>query len=184
MRATVNNRAKELLLLISLTTMLIAVFGCGVSAKQRPKQVDPFYEGTGDLDSIRIPLLKPYEAVNAKGSSLGWYIDLYGQGKEAYFQIQHIEKMAVEKGMIMAFAPENRQSASWLPAWYWIVIVPDQNVETGFENEEDFKKYVQEYGINEPSWIEPTEAFQEFEKTGCMDWIPNCALQDEIGNTP
>ncbi|MBI3242752.1 MAG: hypothetical protein HYZ49_10715 [Chloroflexi bacterium] len=184
MHAKGNNRAKKLLLMIPLTTLLIAVLGCGGSTMQKPRQVDPFYEGTGDLDSIRIPLLKPYEAINAKGNSLGWYMDLYGQGKEVYFQIQHIEKIAVEKGVIMAFASENRQSASWLPAWYWIVIIPDQNIEIGFENEEDFKKYIQEYGIVEPLWTDPTEVFQEFEKTGCADWIPNCIVQGDERNTP
>jgi hypothetical protein len=57
---------------------------------------------------------------------------------------------------------------------YWFVIIPQEKLEVGFDNEADFLKYIREYGIEEPTWEDPESIFQRFKDTGCLEWIPDC----------
>jgi hypothetical protein len=142
---------------------------------------DPFYRSIGDYDFNRLPLIEPYDAITLTGASKksAWQIDLHpstASTKTYYSEISDVRKLSVNKGVIMAYTPYFKQylKDQGLKNLYWFVIVPSKKVEIGFDNETDFHKYIQSIGIEEPVWIEPDPAFRQFEKTGCLDWIPDC----------
>jgi len=44
----------------------------------------------------------------------------------------------------------------------------------GFDNEEDFLAYIQQYSIQQPSWRTPDDILKEYDETWCLGWIPAC----------
>ena len=58
--------------------------------------------------------------------------------------------------------------------WYWFALIPDQNLELGFDTEADLLTYVHKYGIKNPAWRTPDDILKEYDQTWCLDWIPAC----------
>jgi hypothetical protein len=139
---------------------------------------DPFYSSVGDWDVVRFPLMKPYEVVSVDGNK--WGVDLHAlksaKGIYWYLDIREVQKIAVTNGVILAYTQYKPDANEMLDqkVLYWFVIIPDEKIETGFDIEDDFLKYIQEYGINEPVWEDPNTLFQRFQETGCLEWIPGC----------
>jgi hypothetical protein len=142
-------------------------------------QQDPFYKDDGWWDHLRFPLIKPYYAILIK-DEYGWSIPLEGSPSDRdfyyYIQINDVQKIAVENGVIMFYTPtiQKVDESVGQKALFWFVVIPDQNAEMGFDQEEDFLTYIQQLGIQDPSWQEPDDILQEYEKTRCLDWIPGC----------
>lgn len=146
----------------------------------------PFYKKIGDSDARFLPLVDPYKAVKPFGESgdvYGWYIDVISNERERkmsiYTQISRVEKVAVDNGIIMAYSSEivdlsEQEKGAGLKALHWFVIIPSQQIETGFESEKEFLIYVHALGIKNPIWLGTDEAFQKFKNTGCLDWISDC----------
>ena len=158
--------------IFALLILLISTLSCRGLSQKKHRQSDPFYEDSGEGKFLVVPLIKPYRVVTDEGTSVGWQMDLLENPPVT--RIRSIEKIAVHHDAIMIFAPTNPQIFPTDPMWHWIVIVPDQKIEVGFASEEDFLKYIREFGINEPKWVNPLDAFKQFEKTGCLEWIPDC----------
>jgi len=138
---------------------------------------DPFYSSSGDWDSIRFPLIKPYEVVNI---GYGWSIQLHISplAKEInwYISLNDVEKISVKNSVIMIYTPYKKDVIEEMgeKVLNWFVIIPDKEIETGFDNEDDFLRYIQEYGVNEVAWESPDTLYQRFLHTGCLEWIPGC----------
>jgi hypothetical protein len=135
---------------------------------------DPFYVGAGESAFTRIPLIKPYEAIDM-GKNDWWVISLLYDHKGndllgKYSNIGDVTKIAVENGQIMGFTPQSDNNR----LVNWFVLIPDKKIELGFADKADFLKYIQSYGLKEPNWITLDEAYQQFKSTGCLDWIPDC----------
>jgi hypothetical protein len=58
--------------------------------------------------------------------------------------------------------------------YHWFVLIPDKKIAEGFHTEEEFRQYIQMLGIQDPDWLTPDDAYEEFRLTGCLDWIPDC----------
>ena len=156
-----------------LIVLLIAMLSCRSSSPKRVRHSDPFYNDTGEGKFLVVPLIKPYRVAVDEGGDVGWFVRLY-EATLIYFDIRGVEQVAVEKGIIMIFAPTNPQILPSDPIWHWVVIIPDQKNEVGFDNENAFLDYIRAYGIESPNWVDPMEAFKQFESTGCLKWIPDC----------
>jgi len=163
---------------ISLAYICIGLFvlmaGCN---NRRYYSADPFYSSTGEWDSIRIPLIKPYEAVSIQGSD-SWYINLLELQKTGilYISVPDIQKIAVMNDVILAYTsyePDHSENMGDR-VLYWFVIIPSMKIETGFNNEGNFLKYIQEHGIYDIIWESPDSIYQRFGKSGCLEWIPGC----------
>lgn len=160
-------------MIVLLTFQLMS---CGLLPSQRQ---DPFYTNTGGWDEERIPLLKPYSMVYL-GKEYAWQMPLEANPptKSTYYysEIHDIREIAIENGVIMIYTPflEPVDTEVGNKVLHWFAIVPAKNVEEGFYNESEFLAYVSAYGIHDPPWLDPNVAFQQFDKTGCLDWIPNC----------
>jgi hypothetical protein len=139
---------------------------------------DPFYTGTSEYDDKfkRVPLIKPYEAISSEGGDW-WNISLQNNHMfnstdplSYYDNISDVTKIAVEKGLIMGFTPLSGKNS----VVNWFVLIPDKKIEMGFANKGDFLKYIQIYGLQEPNWATIDEFYQQFIRTDCLDWIPDC----------
>lgn len=168
-----ENDTMKYTLIFILPILLIAILSCKSSSPKKVKHSDSFYNDSGEGRFLVVPLIKPYRVVIDEGAGIGWQMD-FQEKYHASVGILSIEKIAVEKGVIMIFAPTTPEISLSNSSWDWIVIIPDQKIEEGFEYEKNFLNYIRQYGIEEPNWVEPLEAFQQFEKSGCLSWIPNC----------
>lgn len=143
-----------------------------------PTQPIDFYSDIGDpkRDSFRIPLIKPYELTGTSYPG-SWGIKLYYHDTKPYTDPMHsflginsVAKFTVENGVIVAMTDKKLGNERL----QWFVIIPDKQVEVGFNNEAEFKKYIQTYNITEPSWFTTKEAYKQLKDTGCLPWIPGC----------
>jgi hypothetical protein len=165
---------KKLSILCVYIGLFLLVSACSIV---RLPGNDPFYSSSGDWDSIRVPLIKPYEAISI-GS--GWNIQLHISpfDKEIYWYINlsKVEKIAVENNVIMVYTRHKQDvvEEAGQKVLYWFVIIPAEKIETGFDNEDDFLRYVREFNINNVSWESPDDLHQMFLHSGCLEWIPGC----------
>lgn len=150
------------------------------------QHADRFYN-VGDAFSIpRIPLIKPTEA-EYRASFTHWRIFIdYGifvsvptrQDNFFYvYDIEELEKFAVENGVIMAYSEYvDKDADAYIQDnyYHWFVLIPDQEIAEGFHTEDEFRQYIQTLGIQDPDWQTPDEAYEQFKKTGCLAWIPDC----------
>ena len=145
----------------------------------RSFQEDPFYTNGSEWDHLQFPLIKPYYAIYISDDT-GWGIPLMADPPSKalyyYYQLHKVEKIAVEKNVIMVYTPykEGFDESKGHKILYWFVFVPDRNIEMGFDNETDFLNYVHQYNIQQPVWQKPDMLSQKFDRTGCLDWIPDC----------
>jgi hypothetical protein len=83
----------------------------------------------------------------------------------------------VKNGVIMAYSPYvDKQADAYIQNnfYHWFVIVPSKNITGGFHTEAEFDQYIQTLGVQTPDWQTPDQAFDKYEQTGCLDWIPHC----------
>ena len=154
----------------------------------RPVQhADPFYNVNDAFSWSRIPLIKPIEATYLD-SSYPWRVFLppYGpwvsvpnrQDIFIYsYDIEELEKFAVENGVIMAYsAYVDKEADAYIQDnyYHWFVIIPEQEIAEGFHTEDEFREYIQTLGVQDPDWQTPEEAYKQFKRTGCLDWFPDC----------
>jgi hypothetical protein len=157
--------------------ILLLIIACSTTSTRHYSD-DPFYSSVGDWDSTRFPLIKPYEAASPDGNI--WGVSLHtlpsAKGIYWYHDIREPQKIAVVNGVILVYTQYKPDEDEMMgqKALYWFVIIPAKKIETGFDNEDDFLKYIQGYGVKEPAWETPDVIFQRFQETGCLDWIPDC----------
>lgn len=158
--------------------------GGGVPDLQTHEDEDFFYEDTGGWDAMRLPLIYPYEMLKLDqaleiNQKLGWSVNLNVPPKKKdlyYYNIHGIREIAVENQVIMIYSSytEGVDELAGEKVLSWFIIVPDEEIETGFASKEEFLGFVQNYGIQQPDWVLADMAFERFVTTGCLDWIPNC----------
>jgi len=146
----------------------------------RQTHKDSFYSDVGGLDSLRIPLIKPYYMIYLD-EEFSWQMPLLAnpptESTYYYFNLHNIKKLSVKNGVIMVYTPyveHNIDISIGQKIFHWFVILPASNTEEGFENEADFLEYIQQLGVQQPNWIDPNETSKGFVQTGCLDWIPDC----------
>jgi len=172
---TMKKPAFYLFLLISLSVVM--------SCRPPVQHADPFYN-YDDFTMNRIPLINPIEANRLNSDSPWGIFVVYSLGvsipksQEVYlYNIEELEKFAVEKGVILAYSSYvNKEAHAYIQDnyYHWFVIIPDEEIAEGFQTEDAFLEYIQTLGIEDPDWQMPDEAFQQFRKTGCLAWIPDC----------
>ena len=142
---------------------------------------DDFYNDTGSWDSGRLPLLKPYYLIFIS-QDYGWQMPVKGNFPLDQYDynlgdLLDIKKVAVENNVVMVYTPYMRDLDKSLDRkmLHWFVMIPDKgNFEIGFENEIEFVDYIENLGVRDMMWVEPSVAYQQFSSTGCFDWIPDC----------
>jgi hypothetical protein len=152
------------------------------------QHADPFYNfNDDDYPLIHLPLIKPFKAERLDDGSSLWSVFLpYGlfvsvptrQDNFFYaYAIEELEKFAVQNGVIMAYsAYVDKEADAYIQDnyYHWFVLIPDKEIAEGFHTEDEFNQYIQTLGIQEPDWQTPDEAYEQFTRTGCLDWILGC----------
>ncbi len=168
--------------ILLLIVCFVYLGGCRAWGLQRFKSEDPFYAHYDDgADADRFPLIKPYDAIKVSEKN-GWIVSLKILSTNpdsnifGYHQLVDVKKVAIKNDVIMAYTPyiDPYAEGNGEMVLHWFVIVPDQKIETGFENEKDFLVYIKGYNITEPLWLGTDFLFDQFYETGCLDWIPDC----------
>lgn len=179
---------KKTVLYIILFLSLSSVTSCAppVQPTASPVQhADPFYNiNDNDYPLLHLPLIKPIEAKRLDGRSPWRVFVHFGLGvsipnsQQVYvYNIEELEKFAVQIGVIMAYSSYvNKEADAYIQEnyYYWFVIIPEKEIAEGFHTEDEFRQYIQSLGIQDPDWQTPDEAYEQFKKTGCMDWMPDC----------
>lgn len=166
----------QYLLYLMLISLLALLSGCKFVEYF---QQDPFYRNGSEWDHLRFPLIKPYYAIY-QSEKYGWQVPLQGapSSRDFYYYttLQDIQNIAVEYGAIMIFTPYEQpvEENVGQKVMHWFVFLPVQNIEKGFEKEEDFIAYVKQLGITKPAWKHPDDILKEYDETWCLDWIPTC----------
>jgi hypothetical protein len=100
------------------------------------------------------------------------------QGNVFYpYDIEELEKFAVENGVIMAYSAYiDTEADAYIQDnyYHWFVLIPNQEIAEGFHTEAEFREYIQTLGIQNLNWHTPDEAYEQFSKTGCLEWFPDC----------
>ena len=137
---------------------------------------DPFYQSSGELDSLRVPLIEPYEAIKIDDS--GWFIELDSDNLNEFFYngINGASKIAIMENRIYVYSDYERLDGIniELKKFHWFVLNTVSNTEIAFEAEEEFVQYQLDNRYEDPQWITIDDAFKEFETTGCLAWVPGC----------
>lgn len=142
---------------------------------------DSFYETGSGWDYVRFPLIKPYFAISSTDSNAKWVIPLQNElplSKVPFlFDIVDVEKIDVVDNVIMVYTPDSTKygyNEDDEQTLHWYILMPDEQMEIAFENENDFLEYLREKKLDEPEWMEPLVILQTYDQTGCLDWIPDC----------
>ena len=160
------------------TVILIMIFLS--SCTSQVQHLDEFYNDEGIYPYARFPLIKPYH-VDRKDGNSPWLMSLrklWAPPDYLYFyNVEDVRKLSVMGNVIMAYSPyidEQANQSIQENYYHWFVIVPDKGTEAGFHDESAFLDYIHQLGIQQPDWQEPLDIFKEFERTGCLEWIPDC----------
>lgn len=141
---------------------------------------DPFYGKGSGWDFVRFPLIKPYYAISSTDTEARWIVSLNNKSplKEvsSIMEIEDVQKIAVLDNAIMVYTPDNTANrfGDHNFIFHWYILIPDEHLEIGFETEDKFLDYLRQNNMGEPNWQEPLSILQEYDQTGCLDWIPDC----------
>ena len=163
--------------IIAVLLLLFTINEC-VLFSSRFRSKDPFYQSSGEREYLRIPLIQPYEAIKGNDQE-GWSIDLVASPSEEatyYISIKGAEEIVIQGGIVYVYTSYVEESAIGLEhkILHWFVLDAEKGFEKGFENESDFLEYISKYNVGELNWANLDELFEQYEKTGCLDWVPDC----------
>lgn len=181
---------KKIVIYLILFLSLSSVMSCAPPTQPADlpiQHADPFYNiNHNDYPLIHLPLIKPIEADRHDGRT-PWRVLLpYGpwvhvpdrQDNFWYiYSIEELEKFAVSNGVIMAYsAYVDKDADAYIRDnyYHWFVLIPEKKIAEGFHTEDEFRQYIQTLGIQDPDWQMPDEAYEQFKRTGCLAWIPDC----------
>lgn len=142
------------------------------SANVQPTGV-AFFESTGGWDYRRIALIEPYQAVSIDRKT--WTIGLQRDELSVRYQtlayITNLKLDVIDKKFIVAYAPN-----TWLDGErvneVWVVIIPKENIEKAFTNEEEFLAYLDDKGVDQPNLTDANELYKELGNKGYLEWFP------------
>jgi hypothetical protein len=167
--------------------ILFLSISCMTSCASPVQHADPFYNVNYDDEPlIHLPLIKPVEAKRRGGSSpwrvfltFGPWVSVPDRQDNFFYayDVEELEKFAVENGIIMAYSAYVDQDADAYVQdnyFHWFVIIPDKEIAEGFHTEAEFREYIQTLGIQDPDWQTPSETYKQFKRTGCLEWFPDC----------
>jgi hypothetical protein len=151
------------------------------------KHADPFYNiNHDDYPLIHLPLINPVQADRQDGRTpwrvflpYGPWVQIPNRQDIFYYDynIEELEKFAISNSIIMAYSAYlDKDADAYIQDnyYHWFVIIPKKEVAEGFHTENEFRKYIQALGIQDPNWQTPDKAYEQFAQTGCLEWIPDC----------
>lgn len=107
------------------------------------RQTNTFNTRRGGFDYIRIPLIKPYEALLLNGKK-EWGMNLYnGALNSSIVNIKSVN--IVNHAILLNSRNTNLNGQKINEAWF--VVIPSKHIEQGFASHKDYVKFLNENGI-------------------------------------
>lgn len=123
---------------------LLVFISLSACRQDNKHKVDEFYTEKGEWDSVRIPFIKPYEAiiVDEKHS---WVMNLkvLDGGTSSFY---NIKKATVENGFILAYTGRTLMMSVEIKESWW-VISPSRKIEKGFSDQQQYWTYLKTLGF-------------------------------------
>jgi hypothetical protein len=129
-----------------------------------------FFESGGGWDYRRIALIEPYQAINSNRQT--WRINTKTDSIEFQISIVVTKLDVVNNRFIITYAPDAPLGGKRVNE-LWFVIIPDENIEKGFSNEEEFLAYLAEKNISTPNLRDIDELYEELRRKGYLEWFPD-----------
>jgi hypothetical protein len=181
---------KTVIQFLIISFCLLCILGCETSTQITATPIqhtNSFYNVKhNDYPLLHLPLIDPIEAEREDGRT-PWRVLLYNGpnikvpgSKDNFiygYAIEDLEKFAVKDGIIMAYSTYVDMDADPYIRdnyFHWFVVIPKERISEGFKTEDEFNNYIQSLGIIDPQWQKPDEAYELFERTNCLKWIPDC----------
>jgi hypothetical protein len=185
-----ENSMKKTAFYLILFLSLRLLVGCSQPTQQTGQSVqhmDPFYNlNMNDYPLLHLPLIRPIEAKREDGRS-PWRVLLPNSPsvhvpnrKDNFiyaYDIEELEKFDISNGIIMAYsAYVDKEADAYIQDnyYHWFVLIPDKDIAKRFHTQEEFLAYLQTLGLKDPDWQKPDAAYDQFKKTGCLAWFPDC----------
>ncbi len=133
----------------------------------KPK-VDEFYSEHGEWDSVRIPFIKPYEAliVNKK---YGWCMNLV-LFQEGNTMLSHIRSVYIYNDFIFVHTGSTQMTNENVKESWWI-ISPSRKLEKGFRNHQAYLNYLKILGFKKEPRLHSMDTIAAYyEGHEVMDW--------------
>jgi hypothetical protein len=133
----------------------------------RHKTNDVFYSSKGGFDYVRIPLIKPYEAVKLNGSK-EWLVNL--KTATLQFSVSNIKEVTIVKGFILLHGVDTFLKGSTIKE-AWFIIIPSKHIELGFDKYDKFVNYLLANGFErDPGLHNVEEIYLEYMKMDKVNW--------------
>jgi hypothetical protein len=130
---------------------------------------DAFFESTGGWDYKRIPLIEPYQAINTNDL---WLIDLE-TGSIRHQSTVGVTKLdIIDNKYIVTYGTDELYAGKEYDE-VWFIIIPDENIEQGFTDEEEFFTYLKDNDIDEPNFRDLDVLYRELADRGYLEWFPD-----------
>lgn len=150
-----------------LISLLVSFFTSCKDRVNKNAEVDKFYTEKGELDSARIPFIKPYEAILLNKNE-GWFMNLKGDKGDSGFN--NIKKATVVDRTILLYSVNSIFNGMEAPQT-WRIISPSQSIEIGFDNHQEYLNYLKKMGFTyEPSLHDIETIADYFDKYDLIDW--------------
>lgn len=128
---------------------------------------DDFYTRGGGLDYVRIPFIKPYEALLLNGN-LEWEMNL--KYEMAASSVSNIKKVNIVQNLILLYSNNTYLNGNKVKE-AWFVIIPHQHIEKGFIDHIDYVKYLNGRGIlKEPKLYSVSDIRDYFDSHHLINW--------------
>jgi hypothetical protein len=122
--------------IVSGFLVILLFFDCKGIKKQRKMQDDFYTRSNASWDASRLPLVRPYELLRLNGSK-EWEMNL----RKIPGSVSNIKEVSVFQNIIMIHSGETYcNNAKVEEAWF--VIIPEKDIEKGFEKKEGYDKYL------------------------------------------
>jgi len=162
--------AKHQIVIFMLSFTLLC--GCGNNTKssdKNEKRQEGFYNIKGGWDWISVPLLKPYEVkkIDPEIESSQWAVTF-----ERIPGATNVKSVTVDDSIIYLLCGDSTLFDYQYVKAAWFVIDTKKQIEKGFANELEFRKYLQENKYPTPNWNNIDSLSEALSEGNQVPWIP------------
>lgn len=133
---------------------------------------DAYFESYGGWDYSRIALVEPYSATSIDKDQKIWNVQLSPKSVRSMPQVWVSKMDVIDQQVILLYAAGEHPFRGDDTRDEWYVIIPSQNIEKQFFNEQDFMSYLGTKGITKINMRDGQDLFQELVAKGCLEWYP------------
>lgn len=165
---------KPIIYIFHLLSIMSVFAACSLdSSSKKSDQVtnisDEFYTKTGGFDHQRIPLLRPYQAININKKS--WSIDLQTKSIRYQPSINDILRIGVANDLIVTYSLNSLlEGVAVEKAWF--VLSPSKRIERGFSDFNEMSNFIKKLGMLVPELKDANLQYKLFINGKRLHWFP------------